>query len=686
MKKSAREKEEKKKKLQAEGLLSQETKNSILAVVLFLIAALLALSIWGAAGSAGVFILQGLSYLLGVTAFLAPISFALAGLSLIVKLGRAHGLPVTVGTLLLSLSLVGIVELYDSATQSAGVLGALVTYPIVQFLSPVAGIVLFIAFFIVGLLVMFDVSFRQIVSLFKAAPQEDLGEEEHALETSEWSSAPLDILRRTKGRITGMTGPKEDILEEKEEAGQNDSTYEPPPLSLLDNDGAGPSAGDINANKAIIQRTLEEFGIEVEMDEVSVGPTVTQYTLKPAQGVNVSRITALSRNLSLALAAHPIRIEAPIPGKALVGVEVPNKQAAMVRLRSLISGSLNKKLASSLVLGLGRDVGGEAILAFLDKMPHLLISGSTGSGKSISLNAILLSLIYFNSPRNLRLLLIDPKRVEFSVYEGIPHLIAPVVVDTKKAVSALKWAISEMERRYELLESMNVRDIKSYNELMKKKKGRPLPYLVVIIDEMADLMMKFKREVEASIVRVAQMARAVGIHLITATQRPSTNVVTGLIKANIISRVAFKMPTQIDSRTILDQGGAEKLLGYGDMLFMSGEAQGLKRIQGTYVSDKEVKKVVEYLRSLDWQDEGQETFDGGKEEAATFLNTDMDTDDELYEDAKVIAREAGRVSASLLQRKLQVGYARAARLLDMMEQEGIIGPAQGAKPREVIKE
>jgi len=682
----------KKEKKHKDGLdslpwLSQETKNSIVAVVMFLFGALSALSLLEGAGIAGQWIAQGLTYLFGNTAFLIPLAFLLGGVSLLTRLHKPHSVPVAIGSALFLISIIGLAELLGQS-GSAGAIGLGLAYPVRAFLSPVAGIVLFSGLLVVGLLVLFDVSFASIVSVF--SPRQELPEEQNESldEQSEWASTPLETLgRQGRSNLGFIAGESKKEPEEKEEGtASSDSAYEPPPLTLLDPDGAGPSSGDIQANKNIIQRTLEEFGIEVEMGEVSVGPTVTQYTLKPAQGVNLTRITALSKNLSLALAAHPIRIEAPIPGKALVGMEIPNKQAAMVRLRSLIESNVGKKLPSSLVLGLGRDVSGQAVLAYLDKMPHLLISGSTGSGKSICLNAILINLLYFNSPRNLRFLLIDPKRVEFASYEGIPHLIAPVIVDTKKAISALKWAIAEMERRYELLEGASVRDIKSYNDAAKKKADvKPLPYLVIIIDEMADLMMKYKREVEASIVRIAQMARAVGIHLITATQRPSTDVVTGLIKANIIARVAFKMPTQIDSRTILDQAGAEKLLGYGDMLFMSGEAHGLKRIQGTYVSDKEVKKVAEYLRRLPWEDEYAAQFDAGKEKG-TLLNTAFDSDDELYEDAKIIAREAGRISASLLQRKLQVGYARAARLLDTMEEEGIIGPAQGAKPREVIKE
>lgn len=683
--KKKREIEEEYEKKEKSLLLSQETRNSVFAVLLFLGAVLLLLSLFERAGIAGEYIAKGVGFLFGSASLVAPLLLLLAGISFLARLEKSGGVLVFAGASALLVSAMGVFELLAGGEHGAGYLGYLIAWPVRAFLSQSAGLAFFSALLLVGVLVMFDISLKKLFTFITRSFKKEEEEVPPPVSQADWLVTPLEgAQKRHTVPIREEEKDQREVLSEAEE--HQDDAYEPPPLSLLEVDGSSPSSGDIQANKNIIQRTLEDFGIEAEMGEVSVGPTVTQYTLKPSHGVNLSRITALSRNFSLALAAHPIRIEAPIPGKSLVGIEIPNKQSAMVRLRSLIASIIDKRLPSTIALTLGRDVTGDPVIAFLDKMPHLLISGSTGAGKSICLNAIITTLLYLNSPRNLRFILIDPKRVEFSIYEGIPHLLAPVIVDSKKAISALKWAIAEMERRYELLESANVRDIKGYNELRRKKKEiKSLPYLIIIIDEMADLMMKYKREVEAVIVRIAQMARAVGIHLITSTQRPSTDVVTGLIKANITARVAFKMPTQIDSRTILDQAGAEKLLGYGDMLFMSGQAHGLKRIQGTYISEKEVKKVVAYLRELPWEEE-LEIIPREEEAQGKFLGSEFDSDDELYEEARGIALEAGKVSASLLQRKLQIGYARAARLLDIMEGEGIIGPQQGAKPREVIKQ
>lgn len=676
-----------------EPILSPETKNSIFAILFFCATALLLLSLFDKAGVAGEWVKRNASVLFGSVALGIPLAFLLAGISFLAHIEKSYWKLTVGGIGVFFASILGMVELLGGNERSAGVIGYYIAFPVLSFLSWQVGIALFGAFFLVSILLIFDVSLITLIKPFTLAFQKKPIDLEHANE-DEWKVDELPPSeRRQQAREREQGGAKEEEKDEKDEKGKDgdearkDEEYEPPPLSFLDQDGSLPSAGDIQANKNIIARTLEEFGIEVEMGEVSVGPTVTQYTLKPAQGVNLTRITALSRNLSLALAAHPIRIEAPIPGKGLVGIEIPNKQAAVVRVRSLLTGLVNKRLPSALVLALGRDVSGEPVIAYIDKMPHLLVSGSTGSGKSICLNAIITALVYLNSPRNLRFLLIDPKRVEFSMYEGIPHLLAPVIVDPKKAISALRWSIAEMERRYKVLETANVRDIKGYNDIARKKGNeKPLPYLVIIIDEMADLMMKNKREVEASIVRIAQMARAVGIHLITSTQRPSTDVVTGLIKANIMARIAFKMPTQIDSRTILDQAGAEKLLGHGDMLFMSGQSHGAKRVQGTYISEKEVRKVVQYLVDLKWEneDDGVKLQAEERKEGGIF-GSDFDSEDDLYVEARSIAMETGKVSASLLQRKLQVGYARAARLLDMMEEDGVIGPGQGAKPREVIK-
>ena len=448
-----------------------------------------------------------------------------------------------------------------------------------------------------------------------------------------------------------------------------------------------PTTGDLLANANIIKRTLESFGIAVEMGEINVGPAVTRYTLKPAEGMKLSRITALSSDLALALAAHPIRIEAPIPGKSLVGIEVPNKAAALVRLGSLMNYPEFQQ-TGPLGFVLGRDVSGEPIFTSIEKMPHMLVAGATGSGKSILVHSLLVSLLYKNSPQTLKLILIDPKRVELSVYEGIPHLVSPVITENKKAVGVFRWAISEMERRYELLQKAGSRDMKSYNA---SHKDEALPYIMIVIDEMADLMTSYGREVEGSIVRLAQMARATGIHLLLATQRPSVEVITGLIKANITARVALQVASQIDSRTILDTAGAEKLLGNGDLLFVSAELSKPKRIQGAFITEEEIKSVADFIREHNKVEMREaDEMDAVTNNGGMFVPQNLDSfgeedgdSDELFDEALVTVKEAQKASASLLQRRLKVGYARAARLLDLMEAGGFIGPGDGAKPRDV---
>ncbi|MCJ7786770.1 DNA translocase FtsK, partial [Patescibacteria group bacterium] len=469
--------------------------------------------------------------------------------------------------------------------------------------------------------------------------------------------------------------------------------YQFPPLDLLEADRGEPSSGDIKVNSAIIKKTLQNFDIPVEMSEVNIGPTVTQYTLKPAEGVKLSKITVLSNDISLALAAHPIRIEAPIPGKALVGIEVPNKVRMRVRLRNLFSLPEFQNYPSNLAITLGKDVTGKAVFTDLGKMPHLLVAGATGTGKTIYLNSLILSLLYRNGPEILKFILIDPKRVEFSVYEDFPHLLTPVIYDAQKTVNVLKWLTLEMERRFEVLAEAKTRDVTLYNEAALKGGDHLMPYIILIIDELADLMAARGKEVEVGIVRLAQMARAVGIHLVVATQRPSVEVITGLIKANITSRIAFQVASQIDSRTIIDMAGAEKLLGLGDLLYLSAETAKPRRMQGAYVSsEKEVKRVMEFFKkkgmptilkneleeNLKAELEKGEIGETG-ERAESFFRGE----DPLYEEAKKLVIRSRKASASLLQRYLQIGYARAARLIDILEERGVVGPGEGAKPRQV---
>lgn len=464
------------------------------------------------------------------------------------------------------------------------------------------------------------------------------------------------------------------------------SNWKLPTVALLNGSDSEPTSGDIKANSNIIKRTLSNFGIEVEMGEVNVGPTVTQYMLKPSVGVKLSKITALQNDLALALAAKTIRIEAPIPGKSWVGVELPNQTVAMVTLKNVLDSVEFKGRKSDLSIILGRDVAGESVIANIAKMPHLMIAGSTGSGKTVCINTLITGLLFQNSPEELKFIMIDPKRVELTPYNDIPHLLAPVIVDPDKAINSLKWAVKEMENRYDLLSKFGCRNIESYNEavLMRFKDQDPLPYIMIVIDEMADLMATHGREMEAVIVRLAQMARAIGIHLVLSTQRPSVEVITGLIKANITTRIAFCVASQIDSRTILDASGAEKLLGNGDMLYLSSDASKPKRIQGVFISEEEVRKVVEFIKA---QKQEETEYDSEIVESKRFGSDPMaensDVDDKLYNEALEVVRAAGKASATLLQRRLKVGYSRAARLLDAMEDKGAIGPSQGAKPREV---
>ncbi|VAW32535.1 DNA translocase FtsK [hydrothermal vent metagenome] len=473
-----------------------------------------------------------------------------------------------------------------------------------------------------------------------------------------------------------------------------DAEYEAPTVSLLGTDKGKPGVGDIKANTNIIKRTFQNFGISVEMDEVTVGPTVTRYAFKPAEGVRLSRIVSLHNNLELALAAHPVRIEAPIPGKSLVGIEVPNTSKATVGLGGLISArewSSNKK---PLLAALGRDITGRPHYIDIAKTPHALVAGATGAGKSVAVHALIASLLYRNGPNQLRFIMVDPKRVELTLYNGIPHLLTPVITDHKKSILALKWAAKEMERRYNILEAEQVRDIESYHDTIvepAKKRGdeelpEAMPYIVIVIDELAEIMQAYPRELEASVVRLASMSRAVGIHLLLSTQRPSVNVITGLIKANVPTRMALQVTSQIDSRTILDSAGAEQLLGAGDMLYLSSDMQKPIRVQTAYISETEVKKVVQYIKKHNSGDLISLNLDGKgtAHEPNDAIMLTEDADDELYSEARATVEEAGRASTSYLQRKLRIGYSRAARLMDILEERGIIGPADGSRPREIL--
>ena len=454
------------------------------------------------------------------------------------------------------------------------------------------------------------------------------------------------------------------------------------PLSLLSGKRGKPTSGDINENREIIHKSLEHFGIPVEMGDISVGPTVTQYTFRPAEGIKLSRITNLSNDLALALAAHPIRIEAPIPGKHLVGVEVPNQSKAIVPLKELLTSEKYENRKSNLSLALGKDVAGEVWFDPINKMPHLLVAGATNSGKSVCLNTIIVSLLYQNNPDDLKFIMVDPKRVELPAYDGIPYLLTPVITDVPKTINALKWCLNEMDRRYDILSRASKKDIQGYNQTVANK----MPYIVFIIDELADLMVAASKDIEAGIIRLAQMARAVGIHLILATQRPSVDVITGLIKANMPARIAFSVASGTDSRTILDSLGAEKLLGRGDMLYKGTEMSKPVRLQGAFVSETEIGKITRYLKAQGEPQYIENITNRQKVQGIGGIGLDgvKGDEDELVSEAKELVIKAGKASASYLQRRLRIGYARAASILDALEEEGVIGPAQGAKPRDIL--
>ena len=689
--------------------LSQETKNGIWGVLSLGVAVIAILAYVGKAGAAGEVFNDVTEKLLGWGTFLVPLSLAMLGVAFLKSIHRKIYVSAIVGTLLFVFSVLGLFFLigegdFDARLFQSGYLGVVFGYPIFAGLGKTAGYVIFVLLVFVSILITLNAPLHK---LFFWRKQEEAPGPDGKPAMPAVKALEDNVIIKRGDKIVDQSSyakaseDKQDVPQKPKSEDEKEfvirlsksGKWTLPPIDLLHTDKDTPRAGDINANVAIIKRTLSHFGIEVEMGEVSIGPTVTQFTLRPAVGVKLSRITALSSDLSLALAAHPIRIEAPIPGKALVGIEVPNKKSAIVGLRDLIDTDEFKKGKFFLPLALGRDVAGFPVMAALEKMPHMLIAGATGTGKSVTINTVLLSLLYRHSPDSLKLILVDPKRVELTLYNNIPHLITPVIVDTKKVVNALRWAVREMEKRYEKLSAVGARDIYSFNAKQIAAKLDTIPFIVIVIDELADLMASHGRDVESAVVRLAQMARAVGIHLIVSTQRPSVDVITGLITANITSRIALQVASLIDSRTILDASGAERLLGNGDMLYVSGDTNAkLRRVQGALVTEQEVKDVIKFIK-----DQGEALVETKAETTSNDVaDTDLQIDDvtagsagdddagdELFGEAKEVVMQAGKASASLLQRRLKVGYARAARLLDLLEEKGIIGPGEGAKPREV---
>jgi S-DNA-T family DNA segregation ATPase FtsK/SpoIIIE len=701
--------------------VSSETKKSIIGILLIGSSIVLFLAAFGAAGPAGNFAYGLLNRLLGVGYYLIPIIALTVGvLFLISHEKKFFGIIFAgmAGFVLFSLGLIDVLfPVAEGAQATAGFLGRVVG-AIESPFGYAAAIILLIMLVIVSLMITLNASLdlRKLKMPWRDEVDEDEDEEieeEDLVVTgaAEVSTKKKSILSKQEEEPAKPAQAKEIDVKVADAPLINigrgklkeHANYIAPPLALLTSTVDKAIPGDIKAAANIIKRTLDSFGVPVEMGEVNVGPKVTRFTLKPAEGVKLTRITALAQDLSLSLAAPSLRIEAPIPGKSLVGIEVPNKTTATVFLGSMLTYP-DFTGGGPLVFPLGRDVSGEPIFANLEKLPHMLVAGTTGSGKSIFIHSLLIPLLYKNSPDQLKMILIDPKRVELSIYEGIPHLIAPVITEAKKSIAVFRWAVSEMDRRYEMFMKAGARDIRSYN---KNNKEEAIPFVMIVIDEMADLMSTFGKEIEGYIVRLAQMARATGIHLVLATQRPSVNVVTGLIKANIQARAALQVASQIDSRTIIDMAGAEKLLGKGDMLFVSNDYSKPKRIQSSFVAEEEIREVVSFIKEhnevltpAEPTQESQAITNAmapaapGVEEAKSgdifddYAGTNAgggnDDEDEMLTQAIQTVKEAKKASASLLQRRLGVGYARAARLLDMMEQKGLIGPGDGAKPREVF--
>ena len=486
---------------------------------------------------------------------------------------------------------------------------------------------------------------------------------------------------------------KKEVLQLEHAMVVEDEHYEYPPVEILSKPAKKALKGGAKAltdTATRLQKTLYSFGVSAKVENVSVGPAITRYELKPAEGVRVSKIANLADDIALNLAAETIRIEAPIPGKQAVGIEVPNKEKEAVHLREVLDSNEFKYSKSKLTIALGKDVAGNIQLADIAKMPHVLIAGSTGSGKSVCINSIITSIVYKAKPSEVKFVMVDPKVVELSVYNGIPHLLIPVVTDPRKAAGALAWAVQEMDNRYNLFAQKGVRDLKGYNKAIEKDEGTgKLPQIVIIIDELADLMMVAKNDVEDAICRLAQKARAAGMHLVIATQRPSVDVITGLIKANVPSRIAFAVSSQVDSRTILDSVGAEKLLGKGDMLFFPSGAPKPSRVQGAFVTDDEVEKIVDFIKSngtATYSEDILESIENSNKtdkELAQEQEEDDDTDPFLMDAIQTVV-ETGQASTSFIQRRFKVGYARAGRIIDQMEERGVISGYQGSKPREVL--
>jgi len=702
----------------------------IWAVIYLAVGILTILSIKGAFGIVGDLWVNTLQPVIGWGIYVIPGVFILISLMMFFSKKIHFGGTRIMGVCLFMISILSILHLsvpveaihdYAAAGKYGGYIGFVTNFLFLEVIGAgaIGATVVFIAMFLISLVLIFELSLGDLVKLIvpevkfeMVREQKSVKKAEKAREKKEQAKAEEVIpeIFIHKAKIGEKKKEVDKIYEEKDEGTEieikdgskavdveddlekgmkkktEDYEWEFPTLDLL-------KVGDSNVtidedvlreNAETIKKKLVQFGISVTMHEVNVGPTVVQYTLKPHEGVKLSKITGLKNDLALALAAERIRIEAPIPGKSLVGIEVPNNYRAVVHLREIMESAIFTDAKSKLTMPLGRDVSGRPVIANLETMPHLLIAGATGSGKSVAMNVFLISLLYQNSPEDLKFIMIDPKRVELTSYNNIPHLLTPVITDPEKAATSLRWVVAEMTRRYSDLSNKKVRNINEYNDTKGQEK---MPRIIVVIDELADLMMAAGKEVEAAICRIAQMARAVGIHLIIATQRPSVDVITGLIKANIPSRIAFAVSSSIDSRTILDGIGAEDLVGRGDMLYLPTGQNKPTRIQGIFVSTEEIERVSnrikltvepEYNDNITSEETAKQSVAGVPDSKAG------NSEDDMYESAYTLVKESRKASASLLQRRLKVGYARAARLIDLLEENGVVGPANGAKPRKIL--
>jgi len=750
-KKQANEKElmaEKTREHKFDFSFSADVKRNVSGVILFTLAVLSTLGFFGYAGVVGEFLNKLIGQAIGWAKFIFPLFLVLAGVVLFFRKKTIFYVTKLVGLFVVLVSITGLFHWFFSPNKmhalaskgsGGGYVGYVVAYTSIKYLGNAGSLVVILALLLLGIIIAFEFSIINFIERFKKenvgtdsgvgtdlASVQGMPVQEEPLKEAEILPEDLDA---NIGKIKFVEGRDQFIapnLEEDAEYGvglfarkdlssdgkplhkRKNLKWKFPPVDILERASGVARGGDTELNAQIIQDALRNFGIEVEKGGTKTGPAVTQYSFRPAVGVKIAKILALQNDLSLALAA-PIRIEAPIPGKSLIGIEVPNKSSSFVRLRSILESKDFKNRTSNLTIALGEDVSGNYIFGSLDKMPHLMVAGATGTGKSVCVNSIITILLYQNSPEELKFIMVDPKRVELSLYNGIAHLLTPVIVENAKVVNTLRWAVSEMEKRYKLFQEVGVRDILSYKEKLRSGEKRKLvdsetgevseedlkniPYIVIVVDELADLMGSHGKDVEGAIVRIAQMARAVGIHLIVSTQRPSVEVITGLIKANITTRISFQVATQIDSRTILDMAGAEKLLGNGDSLYLSANSPKPQRIQGVFVTEREVKEIVKFIReeneNTDEEDESEE-ITMGKNSSSTATELDKfngfsdENDDKLYEAAKKEIMQSKKASASFLQRRLRVGYARAARLLDILEEKGVVGPADGAKPREIF--